>query len=43
MAGHSDNDLGLPSFDKPVKLLIVASPYYKDISDHQVAGAKAEI
>ncbi|MGH1415826.1 MAG: 6,7-dimethyl-8-ribityllumazine synthase [Pelagimonas sp.] len=30
-------------FDKPVKILIVTSPYYKDIADEQVAGAKAEI
>ncbi len=32
-----------PSFDKPVKLLIVVSPYYKDIADNMVAGAVAEI
>jgi len=32
-----------PSFDKPVKLLIVVAPYYKDIADNLVAGAKAEI
>jgi 6,7-dimethyl-8-ribityllumazine synthase len=31
------------SFDKPVKLLIVVAPYYKDIADSLVAGAKAEI
>ena len=43
MAGPSHHVMPLPSFDRPVKLLIVASPYYKDISDHQVAGAKAEI
>jgi 6,7-dimethyl-8-ribityllumazine synthase len=30
-------------FDKPVKLLIVVAPYYKDIADNLVAGAKAEI
>ena len=30
-------------FDRPVKLLIVVSPYYKDIADNLVAGAKAEI
>ncbi|NDR56102.1 6,7-dimethyl-8-ribityllumazine synthase [Aliiruegeria sabulilitoris] len=35
--------LPLPSFDKPVKLLIVVAPYYKDIADELVAGAKAEI
>lgn len=33
--------LPLPSFDKPVKLLIVVAPYYKDIADNLVAGAKA--
>lgn len=32
-----------PAFDKPVKLLIVVSPYYKDIADNMIAGAKAEI
>lgn len=33
--------LSLPSFDKPVKLLIVVAPYYKDIADNLVAGARA--
>ena len=32
-----------PAFDKPVKLLIVVAPYYKDIADDLVAGAKAAI
>lgn len=32
-----------PTFDSPVKLLIVVSPYYKDIADNMVAGAIAEI
>ncbi|WP_421704362.1 6,7-dimethyl-8-ribityllumazine synthase [Aliiroseovarius sp.] len=35
--------LDRPSFDKPVKILIVVAPYYKDIADNLVAGAKAEI
>jgi len=43
MAGPSHYIMPLPAFDKPVKVLIVASPYYKDLSDHQIAGAKAEI
>lgn len=30
-------------FDRPVKILIVVSPYYKDIADNMVAGAVAEI
>jgi 6,7-dimethyl-8-ribityllumazine synthase len=33
--------LPLPTFDKPVKLLIVVAPYYKDITDQMVTGAKA--
>lgn len=32
-----------PTFDKPVKLLIVVAPYYKDIADNLIAGAVAEI
>lgn len=43
MAGHSDNDLGLPTFEKPVKLLIVIAPYYKAISEAQLASARAVI
>ncbi len=33
--------LPLPVFHKPVKLLIVVAPYYKDITDNLVAGARA--
>ncbi|AZL60283.1 6,7-dimethyl-8-ribityllumazine synthase [Tabrizicola piscis] len=33
--------LPLPTFDKPVKLLIVVAPYYKDIADNLVAGARS--
>ncbi|SEQ89777.1 6,7-dimethyl-8-ribityllumazine synthase [Thalassovita taeanensis] len=44
MAGHETHYiLPRPSFDKPVKLLIVVSPYYKDIADNMIAGALAEI
>ena len=35
--------LARPTFDKPVKLLIVVAPYYKDIADQLIAGARAEI
>lgn len=31
------------SFDKPVKLLIVVAPFYRDIADQLIAGATAEI
>jgi 6,7-dimethyl-8-ribityllumazine synthase len=42
MAGSETHyTLALPSFDKPVKLLIVVAPYYKDIADNLVAGARA--
>jgi 6,7-dimethyl-8-ribityllumazine synthase len=33
--------LPLPVFDKPVKLLIAVAPYYRDIADNLIAGAKA--
>lgn len=44
MAG-AENHYIMPraEFDKPVKVLIVVSPYYKDIADNMVAGAVAEI
>lgn len=44
MAGHETHyTLPRAAFDKPVKLLIVVAPYYKDIADNLIAGAKAEI
>jgi len=44
MAGSEQHYiLPRPSFDKPVKLLIAVSPYYKDIADDLVAGAKAAV
>lgn len=43
MAGIAHHTLDRPEFDKPVKLLIVVSPYYKDIADGMLTGAKAEI
>ncbi|MBF9047712.1 6,7-dimethyl-8-ribityllumazine synthase [Rhodobacterales bacterium LSUCC0031] len=41
MAGHSDNDMGLPQFDKPVKIAIVIAPYYTAIASAQIAAASA--
>ena len=35
--------LPLPAFDKPPHLLIVVAPYYKDIADNLIEGAKAAI
>ena len=40
MAGHSDNDLGLPEFDRLVKVAIVIAPYYTAISQAQLAAAR---
>ena len=33
--------LPLPAFDSPVRLLIVVAPYYRDIADNLIAGARA--
>jgi len=42
MASHETHyTLPLPEFAKPVKLLIVVAPYYKDITDQLVDGARA--
>ncbi|MBS1303030.1 6,7-dimethyl-8-ribityllumazine synthase [Loktanella sp. SALINAS62] len=40
MAGPSHYEMPLPQLTDPVRLLAVASPYYKDIYDQQVAGAR---
>jgi len=42
MAGTETHyTLPLPVFDKPVKLLVVVAPYYRDIADDLIAGARA--
>lgn len=41
MAGHSDNDMGLPNFADPVKIAIVIAPYYTKISRQQLASARS--
>lgn len=42
MAGSETHyTLPLPVFEKPVRLLVVVAPYYKDIADNLVAGARA--
>jgi 6,7-dimethyl-8-ribityllumazine synthase len=44
MAGSETHyTLPRPNFEQPPKLLIVVAPYYKDIADALVAGARAEI
>lgn len=41
----AEHEYSLPraEFDKPVKLLIVVAPFYRDIADNLIAGATAEI
>lgn len=39
-ANEAHYTLDLPRFDKPVRMLIVVAPYYKDIADNLVAGAR---
>lgn len=42
MAGHEiQYTLPLPAFDKPVSLLIVVAPHYRDIADDLLKGAQA--
>lgn len=43
MVAGTHTTLQTPTFDKPVKLLIVISPYYSDIAEGLLKGAKAEI
>lgn len=43
MASIEHHVLERPAFDRPTKVLIVVSPYYKAIADNLLAGAKAEI
>ena len=42
-SNETHNVLDRPTFDKPIKVLIVVAPYYKDIADQLVAGAVAEV
>lgn len=44
MAGSETHyTLPRPVLDKPLKLLLVVAPYYKDIADNLIAGATSEI
>ena len=42
MAEH-DYTMPRAEFDRPVKLLIVVAPFYRDIADNLIAGAGTEI
>lgn len=43
MASTSHYIMPRPTFEQAPKLLIVISPYYKDIADNLLSGARAEI
>ncbi len=43
MAGATHHVLDTPKMEKPTKLLLVVSPYYKKVADGLVAGAKKVI
>lgn len=43
MAGQSHQILPRPEFDRPVRVLIVVAPYYRDIADNLIAGAMSEL
>lgn len=43
MASVEHHMLARPVFERPVKVLIVVSPYYKAVSENLLAGAKTEI
>ena len=40
---ESHYTLPRPEFDRPVKVLIVLAPFYRDIADMVLAGARAEL
>ena len=43
MAGQTHHILDLPQFADPVKVLVVVAPYYRDIADDLLAGARATL
>ncbi|NDV02157.1 6,7-dimethyl-8-ribityllumazine synthase [Pseudoroseicyclus tamaricis] len=43
MAGPSEYALPRPEFDRPVRALIAVAPFYRDIADMLLAGARAEL
>jgi 6,7-dimethyl-8-ribityllumazine synthase len=43
MAGPTHYVLPLPEFDRPVRVLIVVAPYYRDIADALLTGARATL
>jgi len=42
-ANETHYTLARPAFERPARVLIVVAPYYKDIADNLLAGARAEL
>jgi len=40
---HASGSLERPGFDAPVRVLIVVAPFYRDIADSLLAGARAAL
>ena len=40
---ENEYSLPRPEFAEPVKVLVVTAPFYRDIADHLIAGAAAEL
>jgi 6,7-dimethyl-8-ribityllumazine synthase len=43
MAVPDGTGLALPRFDRPTRLLLVVAPFYREIADRLVAGARAAV
>ena len=43
MMAESHYALPRPTFDRPVRVLVVVAPFYRDIADMLLAGARAEL
>ena len=43
MAAITHHVLARPEFDRPVRVLLVVAPYFRQIADQLIAGARAEI
>lgn len=41
MASHEQKDaLPLPTFEKPTRVALIVAPFYRDIADNLIAGAR---
>ena len=42
-ASETHSTLARPAFDRPTRVLVGVAPYYKDIADNLLTGARAEL